>query len=150
MFLTRVMPVRDSQGHVVRWLGTNTDISERKQAEGRLVRKVKQLARQRNEMLRSRKALQDQTALLQSVLNSTDEGFIAADESGQFTLWNPAEEKLLGLGAANIPSQEWTAHYGLFLSDMRTPFPADQSPSHPRHSRGIEHSRIICAQPQSG
>jgi two-component system sensor histidine kinase/response regulator len=33
MFLTRVMPVRNSEGQVVRWLGTNTDISELKQAE---------------------------------------------------------------------------------------------------------------------
>jgi two-component system sensor histidine kinase/response regulator len=33
MFLTRVMPVRNSEGRVVRWLGTNTDISEIKQAE---------------------------------------------------------------------------------------------------------------------
>jgi PAS domain S-box-containing protein len=36
MFLTRVMPAKDPQGRVVRWFGTNTDISERKQAEERL------------------------------------------------------------------------------------------------------------------
>ena len=36
MFLTRVMPVRNSEGQVVRWLGTNTDISERKKAEEQL------------------------------------------------------------------------------------------------------------------
>ena len=36
MFLTRVMPVRNAEGRVVRWLGTNTDISERKKAEERL------------------------------------------------------------------------------------------------------------------
>ena len=32
-FLTRVMPVRDRQGSVVRWFGTNTDISEQRQTE---------------------------------------------------------------------------------------------------------------------
>jgi PAS domain S-box-containing protein len=32
-FLTRILPVKDSDGHVVRWFGTNTDITERKQAE---------------------------------------------------------------------------------------------------------------------
>ena len=31
-FLTRVMPVRDQGGNVVRWFGTNTDISEQRQA----------------------------------------------------------------------------------------------------------------------
>jgi PAS domain S-box-containing protein len=32
-FLTRVMPVKDADGTVVRWFGTNTDISEMKLAE---------------------------------------------------------------------------------------------------------------------
>ncbi len=32
-FLTRVMPVKDANGTVVRWFGTNTDISEMKLAE---------------------------------------------------------------------------------------------------------------------
>jgi PAS domain S-box-containing protein len=32
-FLTRVMPVKDSTGKVLRWFGTNTDISALKQAE---------------------------------------------------------------------------------------------------------------------
>ena len=32
-FLTRVMPLKDGEGRVTRWFGTNTDISERKQAE---------------------------------------------------------------------------------------------------------------------
>ena len=32
-FLTRVMPVRDSDGKVVRWFGTNTDISEQWKTE---------------------------------------------------------------------------------------------------------------------
>ena len=35
-FLTRVMPVHDVDGEVVRWFGTNTDISEQKQVEAEL------------------------------------------------------------------------------------------------------------------
>jgi len=35
-FLTRVMPVFDRDGKVVRWFGTNTDISEQRRAEGRV------------------------------------------------------------------------------------------------------------------
>ena len=35
-FLTRVMPLKDSAGRVVRWFGTNTDISELKQTQERL------------------------------------------------------------------------------------------------------------------
>jgi light-regulated signal transduction histidine kinase (bacteriophytochrome) len=35
-FLTRVMPVKDANGDVIRWCGTNTDITERKQMEEEL------------------------------------------------------------------------------------------------------------------
>ncbi len=40
-FLTRVMPLFDSQGRVVRWFGTNTDVSAQKQAEQALLRSEK-------------------------------------------------------------------------------------------------------------
>lgn len=35
-FLTRVMPVHDRDGQVIRWFGTNTDISEQRRAEEEL------------------------------------------------------------------------------------------------------------------
>jgi PAS domain S-box-containing protein len=35
-FLSRGVPLRDSKGRIVRWYGTNTDIEDRKEAEGRL------------------------------------------------------------------------------------------------------------------
>jgi PAS domain S-box-containing protein len=37
-FLTRVMPIKDSDGQVTQWFGTNTDITERQQAEEALRR----------------------------------------------------------------------------------------------------------------
>jgi diguanylate cyclase (GGDEF)-like protein/PAS domain S-box-containing protein len=37
-FLSRALPVRDSTGRVVRWLGTNTDVSEQRAAEEALRR----------------------------------------------------------------------------------------------------------------
>lgn len=35
-FLTRIMPIKDEDGRVVRWFGTNTDISEQKKIEAEL------------------------------------------------------------------------------------------------------------------
>jgi len=35
-FLSRGVPLRDSEGRIVRWYGTNTDIEDRKEAEDRL------------------------------------------------------------------------------------------------------------------
>jgi PAS domain S-box-containing protein len=42
-FLTRVMPVKDAEGKVMRWFGTNTDISGQKQIEGELRRNEERL-----------------------------------------------------------------------------------------------------------
>jgi PAS domain S-box-containing protein len=34
-FLSRALPIRDAEGKIVRWFGTNTDVSEQKQTEDR-------------------------------------------------------------------------------------------------------------------
>ena len=44
-FLTRVMPVFDQNGKVVRWFGTNTDVTERKNAEEELRKLTEELKR---------------------------------------------------------------------------------------------------------
>jgi PAS domain S-box-containing protein len=48
-FLSRGLPLRDAEGHIVRWYGTNTDIEDRKQAEGELRRLSGQLLRSQDE-----------------------------------------------------------------------------------------------------
>jgi PAS domain S-box-containing protein len=128
MFLTRVMPVKDGAGRVTRWFGTNTDISERKQAEGRLATLAGELARQAEELTRSRQALESQKLMLQCVLDSMVEGLVAADEQGKFIIWNPAAARIVGMGAADVPAGEWNTHYGVYLPDTVTPFPAEQNP----------------------
>jgi len=142
-FLTRVMPLKDSAGRVVRWFGTHTDISEFKQAQERL-------ALQAEELRQSRQALETKTYMMQSVLDSMVEGLVAADEHGKFTLWNPAAEKIMGLGAANLPPSEWSAHYGLFLPDTITPIPPGETPME-RTLRGeTGTSEIFLRQPGRG
>src|SRR5207253_11233331 len=42
-FLFRAVPVRDPQGRVVRWYGTNTDIEDHKRAEDQLRRDEREL-----------------------------------------------------------------------------------------------------------
>jgi PAS domain S-box-containing protein len=120
-FLTRIDLLKDADGRLVRWLGTNTNISERKRAE-------ELLAAQAAELARSRLALQEQKLMLQSVLNSMQEGLIAADEKGNFILWNHAATRLVGLDAANLTPEQWSRHYGAYLADEVTPFPLEQNP----------------------
>jgi PAS domain S-box-containing protein len=69
-----------------------------------------------------------QTSILKSVLNSIADGVVVADMEGKFLIWNPAAERIVGLGPANIPQKEWSEHYGVFLPDRVTPYPTDQLP----------------------
>jgi PAS domain S-box-containing protein len=52
-FLSRALPFRDVEGHIVRWYGTTTDIENRKQAEQELRRLIGQLLRLQDEERRS-------------------------------------------------------------------------------------------------
>ena len=123
-----ITPMYDGSGTLRGFSKVARDISERKQAEERLTGQTEELSRQTEELLRSQQALENETRMLQSVLNSMAEGLVATDEQGKFIIWNPAAAKILGMGATNLPSLEWTAHYGLFLEDTVTPFPTDQLP----------------------
>ena len=104
------------------------DITERKQAEENFAAQAQKLARQAEELGRSRQSLEDKTLMLQSVLDSMSDGLVVADQRGKVVIWNPAADKLLSPGAANIGVEEWSHHYGLYLPDTVTPFPPDQLP----------------------
>src|ERR1700722_4422462 len=127
-FLTRVLPLKDANGHVLRWFGTNTDISERKLAEVQLAGQAQELIRRAEELASSRVALETQTLMLQSVLDSMGEGLIAADREGNFLIWNDSANKLMGRKASNLPTEQWTPHYKVFLPDGMTPCPPDRLP----------------------
>jgi PAS domain S-box-containing protein len=127
-FLTRVLPLKDANGQVLRWFGTNTDISERKLAEVQLAGQAQELIRRAEELASSRVALETQTLMLQSVLDSMGEGLIAADRNGHFLIWNDSANKLMGREASNLPTEQWTPHYQVFLPDGITPCPPDRLP----------------------
>jgi PAS domain S-box-containing protein len=42
-FLSRALPIRDRRGRVVRWLGTNTDVTEQREAEARVTEAERRL-----------------------------------------------------------------------------------------------------------
>ncbi len=123
-----ILPIYDPGGQLRGFSKVLHDITERKQAEEKLAAQAQELALQSNDLRCSQQALEMQSRMLQSVLDSMAEGLVAIDEQGKFIIWNPAAEKIVGLGAANVQSQEWSQHYGLFLDDKVTPFPSDQNP----------------------
>ena len=112
---------RDSQGRPVRILETNIDITASKRA-------AEELSVQAEELARSRKALEAQTVMFKLVLDNMGEGLIAADEDGRFRIWNDAAHKLMGRGPEDLPTEQWTPHYNVFLPDGITPYPPDRLP----------------------
>ncbi len=67
-------------------------------------------------------------AQFRAVLDNMSDGVIVADEDEKFLIFNPAAERMLGIGITDTLSAEWSRQYGLHLPDMVTLLPADQVP----------------------
>ncbi|MEK0191657.1 PAS domain S-box protein [Microcoleus anatoxicus] len=97
------------------------DITDSKHAISQLQETTAQLARSESEF-------RQQNNLLQLLIDSIGEGVVAADTKGNFFLFNPAAENIFGLGSTDTLPDEWSAKYGLFLSDGVTPYPTADIP----------------------
>ncbi|HJY20171.1 MAG TPA: PAS domain S-box protein [Chthoniobacterales bacterium] len=124
-FLSRALPIFDSDGKVVRWFGTNTDITEQRELE----RALRESRDQLEQKVTDRTAELSRTnEILRSILSNMGDGVIVADKDGNFLVFNPAAERMFGNGATAMPTSNWSQRYGLFLPDKTTPFPHDQLP----------------------
>ena len=74
-FLTRVTPLADGDGRVLRWFGNNTDVSLQKRTET---------------------ALAQSEAYVRLLLNSSAEAFYAVDRDGVATLCNATFLRMMG------------------------------------------------------
>ena len=90
------------------------DITERKATENRLRETVAELSRQ--------------TQLMQAIFDAMSDGVVVADEQGRFTLFNPAAERIVGMGMTDASPDQWTAEYGIFYNDRATPVPTGELP----------------------
>ena len=91
-FLSRAEPERDENGAIMRWFGTNTDVTQSREIAADL------------EQSEARKA-----AILETALDC----IIAIDEESHITEWNPAAEKTFGHSRA--------AALGQILPDLIIP-----------------------------
>lgn len=90
--LTRAQPIRDSEGRIVRWVGTNTDIDEQK----RTARALAHLNETLEQQVTVRTAERDRMWRL-----STDI-MLVSDMQGRILSANPAWTTLLGWGQAEL------------------------------------------------
>jgi len=122
------MPVRDAGNSIIGTQVMFWDVTDRKQAEEAVERTARQLERRNADLQESEQSLQRQTGILKSVLNSIADGVVVADEQGHFVVWNPAADRIVGLGPMDKPTAVWPEIYGLYELDGVTPFPPDQVP----------------------
>ena len=106
-FLGMKAPYRNEAGEVIGLIGISNDITNRKLAEV---------------------ALQEQTKLLQVIIDSIGDGLILANQQGEFVLFNRAAVAIFGQLSNEKSHQEWSSTYGLFLPDQKTLFPNAELP----------------------
>jgi PAS domain S-box-containing protein len=76
-FLSRAMPIRDNAGNVIRWFGTNTDITEHLEESAR-------------------------NAQLAAIVGTSADAIISMSREGVIQSWNPGAERMFGYTAEEV------------------------------------------------
>jgi PAS domain S-box-containing protein len=69
-----------------------------------------------------------QAEVLESIFENLGDGVVVAGRDGGFVMFNPAAERILGLGMTDIPKERWSEVYGTYYPDRVTPFPWNELP----------------------
>jgi PAS domain S-box-containing protein len=101
-FLSRALPIRDEAGHVVRWFGTNTDITEQIEAENAL-RELTGTLQQR---------IETETRERLHIWNVSQDLLVVADAEGRYLSVNPAWTAMLCWSESDLlgKTSEWLLH----------------------------------------
>ncbi|NSL70233.1 hypothetical protein C6Y62_00160 [Hyphomicrobium sulfonivorans] len=93
-FLSRAMPIRDDKGTVIRWFGTNTDITEHLEEA-------------------------EKNAQLATIVATSADGIISMSHDGIIQSWNPGAEAMFGYAADEVIGQSERL---LFPDDAQSEF----------------------------
>jgi PAS domain S-box-containing protein len=100
--LARAVPIRDATGRITRWIGTNTDVDDRKNTEAWLERQV---AERTVALTRS----EEQFRLL--VQGVTDYAIYMLDATGNVSSWNAGAERIKGYRPAEVIGSHFSRFY---------------------------------------
>ena len=110
-FLSRALPIRDDDGRVTRWFGTNTDVTEQRESAELLVRLREQADAARLE--------------LESMLSSISDAFFALDDDWRIVYANTRAERASGATRAELHGRVvWEAFPGTRGSELEDAFRA--------------------------
>src|SRR5215472_7326879 len=101
-FLSRALPIRNEAGDVVRWFGTNTDVTEQIEAEKAL--------RELNETLEQRVEAEIRERL--QIWNASQDLLVVAALDGTYLSVNPAWSAILGWSTSDLvgKTSQWLLH----------------------------------------
>lgn len=90
-FLSRALPIRDDDGSVVCWFGTNTDVTEQLETE-----------QERERLLASEQSARQR---VEGILETALDGIITIDDQGKIRDFNLAAERMFGRSRADVVGQ---------------------------------------------
>ncbi len=96
--LKRTVPVYDTNNKLIMWVGTSTDIHDKKIAEQTLEREQKYLT---------------------TVFDNVEDAIVACDHKGRLSYFNKAAKELHGMGPNLENSSEWPKKYQLYSANGR-------------------------------
>lgn len=103
------------------------------------------------ERKRAERALQAQTQLLGSILNSMGDGVVVADLAGNLSLINPAAERLLRPAADNLDPAAWLQDQDTYHLDCLTDTPSHEHPlARARRGESVEGAEMVLRPPAFG
>ena len=107
-------PLRGDKSEIKAGVVVLYDITERRLTAARLQETVDEL--------------RTQTRLMQTVLDSMEEGVVVADTAGNFLLTNQRREEIVGKKLIASQPADWPAVFGAFRLDGQTQVPTDELP----------------------
>ncbi len=107
-------PMYDESGELIGSVIVMRDVTEFRATEDKLRETTDQL--------------QTQNQTMEAIFNHISDGVVVADEKGNFLMFNPSAERIVGIGAIDTAPSEWSKRYGIFYPDKVTPMPAEDLP----------------------
>jgi PAS domain S-box-containing protein len=96
----------------------------------------------------------EEREILDLIVENLGDGVVVADATGRFVLFNPAAERILGLGMTDSSPERWSEVYGVYYPDRVTPFPSSELPLvcalSGRKKRNVEMFIRHAARPEGG